>query len=266
MGELNSQIKAKPHYVISAILMAFLTFLCMWPSSAFAQQVQFPDKPAKHSFVVDQAEMLSAVDLAEVNQIAQTILVDERIPIYVVTINSLDDFGANSMSIEGYSQRLFDHWGIGYKHRNYGMLLIISKSDRRMRIELGKEWAGKRNQDAQYLVNQVMSPRFKDGYFSEGILEGVRGMDKMGRGLTLPSPYYKWWVFPTLVTIAFFAICISISMFKSGKNGVGWGFLIIAFAVLAFLLDMIVTMLFNGGDGDGFGGGFSGGGGASGGW
>lgn len=264
MGELNHQIRVTSNYLLSALFVAFLTLFCVWPNSAVAQSVQFPDKPAKHNFVVDQANMLSAADLKDVNQIAQAILVDERTPIYVVTLNSLDEFGANSMSVDLYSKLLFDHWGIGYKKRNYGMLLLISKSERRMRIELGKDWAGSRDQDAEYLVNKVMQPRFKEERFSEGIVEGVRGMDGMARGLALPSPNYPWWFLPALATLAFFALCLSISLFKSGKNGAGWLALMIAISALGFIVTIIMSS--SSSSGSGFGGGSSGGGGASGGW
>ncbi|MEP1230069.1 MAG: TPM domain-containing protein, partial [Litorimonas sp.] len=245
---------------------AFLSIFCLGSNTAFAKSVSFPNKPTHNRFVVDQADMLATTDLQEINQIAKTLLMDEQIPIYVVTINSLAEFKTPSMSIDLYAQKLFDNWGIGYKNRNYGMLLVISKSDRRMRIELGQDWAGKRDKEAEFIINRVMQPRFKDGYFSEGITEGVKGMDGMARGMGLPSPYYQWWVVPALVCLALLTLFISISMFRSGKTGIGWALLVALFVIIMFIIDIITSPSSGDNSVSGFGGGSSGGGGASGGW
>lgn len=46
------------------------------------------------------------------------------------------------LSVEQYARQLFDHWGPGFKDRNYGILLLVSVGDRKARIELGAGWGG----------------------------------------------------------------------------------------------------------------------------
>jgi len=73
---------------------------------------------------------------------------------------------------------------------------------------------------------------------------------------------------PSLVTLSFVCVVAAISMFRSGRKGIGWLLLVIAAMLIWYILEIIYDSFFsdNAYNGDGFGGGFSGGGGATGGW
>jgi len=254
------------NFLIFCIGIFLSAILLSWPTDSFGAKLNFPDEPARNSFVVDEINLLSDADKYQVNEIAKTLLKEERIALFVVAIDSLEEYDADFLSIESYARELFNSWEIGYDHRNYGMLLLISKSDRKARIELGADWGHTHDSQAQYIMNKLIIPRFKDGYFSGGVVEGVKGMDAMGRGLALPSPYYQWWVIPSLATAAFVLIICSISLIRSGRNGVGWLLLTAAFFIIMFILKTIYESVFSDSAYGAGGGGFSGGGGASGGW
>jgi len=87
-----------------------------------------------------------------------------------------------------------------------------------MRIELGADWSKSHNHDAQYIINELMVPRFKEDLFSEGIREGYLAVDKMARGLDLPSPYLPSWVIPALAAGAFICLCVGISYLRDGLH------------------------------------------------
>jgi len=72
----------------------------------------------------------------EINEVARTLLQEERMPLLVVTIPSLTEYGAAGYTIERYATALFNEWGIGSEERNYGMLLLVAVGDRKARIEL----------------------------------------------------------------------------------------------------------------------------------
>jgi len=99
--------------------------------------------------------------------------------------------------------------------------------------------------------------------FSEGIVEGVKGMDAMARGLALPKPKQAWWALPLMVLGAIGFVLLIINLFKTGRSG--WAWALIAFLGIA-LFFMMRSAAQGGGSGGGFGGGFSGGGGATGSW
>ena len=203
-------------------LIALSALLLYLPASI--ADVTFPDKPDRKDYFVDTAMMI-------------------------------DDLG-----IEKYATRLFDQWGVGFKDRNYGILLLVSKGDRKARIELGAGW--ERNYDSQSkdIMDNLIIKQFKRGDFSLGILDGVRGLDAMARGLSLPKATPPWWVLPLTIIGAILLVLLIINLFKTGRSGWAWA-LIAAIAVMLFF--MLRSAASSGG---GFGGGFSGGGGATGSW
>ena len=149
----------------------YLAFIYLIPYSV--KGISFPDKPAFEKFVVDRANFIGTEAEASINEISQSLLKQVKIPIFVVTITSLSKHDANSYSVEDYARNLFDHWGIGYKDHNYGILLLISKEDRKARIELGAEWGRTQDHKMQKIMDKVIIPKFKENDFENGILEGV---------------------------------------------------------------------------------------------
>ena len=135
----------------SATLILSLLIYC---SSSFA--VNFPDKPPETDFFVDKATLISTEDRAEINTIASKLLSEENIPIFIVTIGSLATYEASSQTIETYTTALFNEWGIGSPERNYGILLLVSRGDRRARIELGADWGYSHDRAAQDIMDNLI--------------------------------------------------------------------------------------------------------------
>jgi len=223
----------------------------------------FPEKPPSEHYYVDGAGLINPEVAEQIDNTSSALLNEEKIPLYVVTISSLASHDAVTLSIEQYAAALFDNWGIGWQDRNYGILLLISKGDRKARIELGADWGGEYDYQAQQVMDKLIVPAFKRGDFSAGITDGVRGLDAMARGLELPKPKSPWWFWPVLIGGLILVIVMIVNLFKSGRTGWAWA-LIAALGVVLFFL--IRTALSSSGSSGGFGGGSSGGGGATGSW
>ncbi|MDH4182723.1 MAG: TPM domain-containing protein [Nitrospinota bacterium] len=231
-----------------------------------AQQVwavEFPQKPADTDWYVDMAEMIDANTAQSINKTALPLWVNENVPMYVVTIASLASMGAANYTVEGYATELFNHWGIGSEDRNYGMLLLVSRGDRKARIELGAGWGHEHDSAMQQVMDTLIVPAFKRGDFGLGISDGVRGMDSVARGLALPKPTAPWWFLPLVIVSVIGLIALIYNLFKTGRSGWAWA-LIVALAIALFFI--IRNAGSSSGSGGGFGGGSSGGGGASGSW
>lgn len=229
----------------------------------WALAVTFPDKPPSEHYYVDEAGLIDAETGARIDEVASALLAEEGIPLYVVTISSLSAHDAVTLSIEAYATELFDHWGIGWQDRNYGLLLLISVGDRKARIELGADWGRDYDHQARQVMGELIVPAFKRGDFVTGIADGVRGLDAMARGLALPKPKAPWWFFPALVGGFVLMVVMIVNLFRSGRRGWAWALLAVLGVILFFI---IRTMLSSSGSGGGFGGGSSGGGGATGSW
>jgi uncharacterized protein len=223
----------------------------------------FPDKPPSEHYYVDEAGLINSEIGEQIDKTAAALLNEEKIPLYVVTINSLAGHDAVTLSIEQYATALFDNWGIGWQDRNYGILLLISNGDRKARIELGADWGREFDYQAQQVMDELIVPAFKRGDFSGGIADGVRGLNAMARGLELPKPKSPWWFWPALIGGLILVVVMIVNLFKSGRTGWAWA-LIAALGVILFFI--IRAMLSSSGSGGGFGGGSSGGGGATGSW
>ncbi len=244
---------------LAALLLPAALVLLALPAAA----VQFPDKPPKTDFFVDRAGLINEADRAAINQTCGALLSEETVPIFVVTIDSLASMDASGYTIEKYAYELFNDWGVGLVDRNYGMLLVVSRGDRKARIELGGGWGHSYNIDAGKIMNDLIIPEFKEDAYSKGIRRGVEGMDALARGLALPKPERPWWAIPVMLGLIALVIGIAYSLFKSGRTGWGWAFLAAVGVLLFFLLKAAAS---GGGSGGGFGGGSSGGGGATGSW
>jgi len=238
------------------IKILFFSLIVFCSSNAYA--VIFPIKPTVGNFVIDEANMISAEDKKTINLIAENLLKDQQIPLYVVTINSLLEYDSID-GIANYAIELFNNWGIGYKTHNYGILLLISKNERKVRIEFGANYDHRYDVDAFKIMNNFIIPEFKESNFSNGILSGAMALDTLARGIELPKQEVPKWFYPLLIITILSIIGIAFSLFKSGRNGWGWAFLV----GIGFL---IWILLRSSGRSSGFGGGSGGGGGASGSW
>lgn len=220
-----------------------------------------PPKPSSNHYYVDKADLIAADTGQKIDTIAEALLREKKIPLYVVTIPSLSYYEAANYTIEQYATALFDEWGIGWQERNYGILLLISLGDRKTRIELGADWDGDYDYKAKQIMDTLIVPPFKRSDFAGGIVEGVRGLDAMARGLGLPEPKAPWWFFPVVITGVFLFVGVIINLFKTGRSGWAWALIIGTGALLVFMAKNASS-----GSKGGFGGGSSGGGGASGSW
>ncbi|MEO2035032.1 MAG: TPM domain-containing protein [Planctomycetaceae bacterium] len=247
------------------------------PQTAHAQIAEQFDlkRPGDREFVLDSANMISDDEEQSIRQLADQLLTDKAAPIVVVTIESMEKHGGAGLRIETFARLLFDQWGIGPEKAgdtlwNYGMLLLVSKQDRKARIELGAGWKRDKDVVAQQIMDGLIIPRFKAGDFPGGIAAGVEGLDKMARELQLPRrprPASHYIVGVIVCGLLVFTIW---SLIRRGSSGWAWLMWAAVFGVVGAILYQMATNRSSGGgggfSGGSFGGGFSGGGGASGSW
>lgn len=256
-----------------ALLLAGLVLISPW--SVTAQNINI-EPPGEGAFVLDLAHMVAPDDVVAIRELNEQLLTDLAIPIIVVTMDSMAEYGGSGWRIETFARVLFDQWGIGHEKIegqdwNRGILLLVSKNDRKARIELGAGWAGEYDATCTEIMEGQIIPNFKQGQFSEGILAGVQALDKMARGLELPRPVQPVWFWPVVIGGVALAIFSAVSMIRSGASGWAWLLWAAIFGILGFILINALRASASGGGGGGFsggsfGGGFGGGGGATGSW
>ncbi len=135
--------------------------------AAFAAEL-----PALTGRVVDNAGMIDATTEAALTQKLADFEAKGSDQIVVATIPSLD-----GEAIEPYATRLFNAWKLGQTAKNNGVLLLVARDDRKMRIEVGYGLEGTlTNQHATRIIEDDMVPAFRAGDFSGGISKAVDDM------------------------------------------------------------------------------------------
>ncbi len=233
-----------------AFFTVLLAFYCV-------AEIVFPKLTGR---VVDNAGMLDANTQRELTQLLTE---HENATTNQVVVVTLDDL--QGYTIEEFGYRLGREWGIGQKDKNNGVLLLVAKSERKVRIEVGYGLEGLLTDAiASNIVHGVMLPEFRKGRFDEGIRAGTRSIIQ-----ALAGDYQTverksdgeegigFWLF--MVFLGFWIIL----MLLRGMGGGG---------VSGYRRGGFYPGGFGGSGGFGGGGGFSGGGGsfggggASGGW
>jgi uncharacterized protein len=152
--------------------------------STFAQaQAQVPVPPLTAP-VIDQTNTLSAAQIASLEQTLREFHDRKGSQISVLIVPT-----TQPEAIEQYSIRVVDAWKIGRKDIDDGVLLLIAKDDRAVRIEVGYGLEGALpDVIANRIIANVIVPHFRQGDFAGGITEGVTRIIAVIDGEPLPEP------------------------------------------------------------------------------
>lgn len=144
----------------AGLLVVFLA-LCL---PAIAQQL-----PALTGRVVDEAGMIDAAVEAAIVRKLEAFEQKSSDQIVVATVPDL-----GGQAIEPYANRLFRQWGLGQAGENNGVLLLVARDDRKMRIEVGYGLEGTLTDlHSKFIIENTMVPAFRANNFSHGISGAV---------------------------------------------------------------------------------------------
>ncbi|HEX2668414.1 MAG TPA: TPM domain-containing protein [Gammaproteobacteria bacterium] len=152
---------------LAAALLCAAAFLL--PGAASAADASMPPFPALSGPVVDEAGLLSAGTRDELDRTLRAFAENSGDQLVVVTVSTLDGY-----PIEYWGYELGRHWGIGAKDKNTGVLLIVDRDERKVRIEVGYGLEGTLTDAlSDDIIRNTILPRFKQGDYDGGISAGV---------------------------------------------------------------------------------------------
>jgi len=94
-----------------------------------------------------------------------------------------------SEAIEDFATRVTDQWQLGRKGVDDGVLLVVAKEQRKLRIQTGRGVQGTLTDAlSKRIVSDVIAPRFRNGDFAGGLDAGVEAIVKAVEGEALPLP------------------------------------------------------------------------------
>lgn len=95
--------------------------------------------------------------------------------------------------IAAFANRVGNAWKIGRKEVGDGVLVLVAKDDRRMRIEVAKALEGAiPDIAAARIIDGAMKPRFREGDFAGGLDAAVQQIGARIAGEALPPPQGEW--------------------------------------------------------------------------
>ncbi|SFC96444.1 TPM domain-containing protein [Algibacter pectinivorans] len=155
--------------MIKLKLIFFFLVICIQNSNA---QVKYP---ILTEIVTDNAALFRESETLELRQKLTAYETETSHQIVVLTINNL---GNNT--VEGYAYHVFNTNKLGQKNKDNGLLILISKTDRKFRIEVGKGLEPIiTDAFASRIISKIMRPKFKEGLFYEGVDLGTSEIIKL---------------------------------------------------------------------------------------
>ncbi|HEX7487914.1 MAG TPA: TPM domain-containing protein [Anaeromyxobacteraceae bacterium] len=221
--------------------------------------------------VVDEAGLLDAAEVRRLEGLSRAAWgqpAEHRAQLQYLILKSLQ-----GEDVEGFAVRAFQTWQLGEKGRDNGVLVVVARDDRKIRIETGYgNEGGLTDAQSGRIIRGTIAPAFQSGRYGQGLFDaGVQILSALGAlpqdaGRRLAQPSRRQGA-GTGVIVGLLALFLLARMifsgfgprrrggFFGGPFGGGWG------GGGGF-------GGFGGGGGGGWGGGGgrSGGGGASGGW
>ncbi|GAB4237514.1 MAG: hypothetical protein Tsb0034_12710 [Ekhidna sp.] len=198
--------------------IALFLFVALPWFRGFAQNEQ--EVPTLTERVTDLADIFSASEEQFLTNQLKELETRKGSQLAILTVNS-----TKPETIEQYAIRVVEQWKLGREDIDDGVLLIIAKNDRKLRIEVGYGLEGAiTDAYAKRIINNIIVPHFRDGDYYLGVEEGVEAIIGLIEGEELPE-----------VT--------SVSR-PSGNDSMGL-FFFLSFVVMIFVVVMAKVMLAN---------------------
>lgn len=198
-----------------ALVLPALLMSCV---CAFAQAQQLAAIPALDSPVVDTTGTLDAIQKQSIEQQALALQQRKGSQLQVLMVAS-----TQPETIEQYAVRVFEQWKLGRGEVDDGVLLVVARDDRKVRIEVGYGLEGAiPDITAGRIIQEYLAPKFRAGDYGGGIADATAALVKLMDGEPLPEP-------------------MAGHRAQGGDNG-GWFFALIA----AFVVASIARGIFGG--------------------
>jgi len=164
-----------------ALPRALLAAALLFPPAYTAAEIAVPPLKAR---VTDLTATLTSDQRAALEQklAALEARKGSQVPVLLVPTTQPE-------TVEQYAIRVFDQWKLGRKGMDDGVLLLVAKNDRKLRIEVGYGLEGAiPDAIAKRVIDDDIMPLFKQGNFYGGISAGTDRVSKLIEGESMPPP------------------------------------------------------------------------------
>ena len=159
---------------MTAVFFLYAILLLFLPRFALALDV--PARP--DGYVTDRAGLLSRGVKSQLEALLHEHELQTSNQVLIVILPTLA-----GGSIEDFSIRLAEKWKPGQKGKDNGIIFLVAKEDRQMRIEVGYGLEPVLPDSvAGAIIRNIVVPRFRAGRFEEGVVAGTQAILEAIRG------------------------------------------------------------------------------------
>lgn len=266
--------------LINIFFLALCSLFISNLASAKEQEI-----PVLNKHVTDLNGLLNAEQQSHIEEILKTLKETEGSEVALLIVST-----TKPEVLEEYSIRVVDKWKLGRKGVNDGVLLLVAQNDRKIRIEVGLGLEGIITDiSAGRIINEYITPEFRQGNFYQGILAGLGQISNLIKGESLPapttnqgfnsdnpgatllfiifcSPFFSMFLVPylgRLITVSFITVSGSLIVWLTSYDIYSTAFVFIMLLIFnsSYTSSRSSSYRNGGGYGGDFGGGSSGGGG-----
>ena len=161
--------------------LAAILIIAIIPS-AWGQPLQ--PVPTLVAHAIDHTGTLTTTELQALDQRLARFEQEKGTQIVVLLVPS-----TAPEDIAAYANRVANTWKIGRQSVGDGMLIVVAKNDRKLRIEVAKTLEGAvPDLAARQIMDDAITPRFKQNDYAGGLNAGIEQLFARVRGEPLPSP------------------------------------------------------------------------------
>ena len=165
------------------LLMAWAALMAPWHATHAASGDLLP-VPALKARVTDQTSTLAPEQTqaleAKLAEMERTL--GSQVVILMVPTTQPEDIAA-------YAYRVADTWKVGRREVGDGVLVVVAKDDRRMRIEVARKLEGAiPDLMAKRIIDGAMAPAFRQGDYAGGLSLAIDQIALRIKGEDLPAP------------------------------------------------------------------------------
>ncbi|RPH37201.1 TPM domain-containing protein [bacterium] len=190
---------------------------------ALAASALSTEVPYLSQRVNDTAEILSPETVSSLEALLKAHEDSTSNQVAVLTVASLE-----GETIEEFSIRVVDSWKLGQKGKDNGILLLVARDDRKVRIEVGRGLEGDLPDiTCGSIIRKQILPRFKEGDYDTGVTDGIHAILGAIQGSYVAeeeeaSSSDDLWgrVFASMIFLVVVGVFTAVALFT--KGGASW--------------------------------------------
>jgi uncharacterized protein len=153
----------------SVVVCLVVALVPCWAQQAGSQGAAQSSPVAKYKVqgcVNDFAGMIDGKVKGEIEAVCKELDEKKKTQMAIVTVESLE-----GMSIQEFATEMFSEWKMGDKDTNQGVLVLLSRGDRKWRITVGYKLESVLTEEEAEKLRNGVTPMLKNGEYGEALLQ-----------------------------------------------------------------------------------------------